>query len=77
MEILPAALNGLQAAETRLDQTAVRLSRMSGGGAAPTDTVDVASEMVNLLTARQDFEANVKSLQTASDMVKHTIDILG
>jgi flagellar basal body rod protein FlgF len=77
MDIFPAALNGLHAAEARLEQTAQRLSKMGGVEAAPSDTVDLASEMVNLLTAKRAFEANLKSLETADEMTKHTIDLLG
>jgi len=77
VEILSAALRGLQVAAASLDQTAQRLSKMSSVAAAPTDTVDLTSEMVNLLTAKREFETNLKLLQAAGEMTRHTLDILG
>ena len=77
MDAISAALSGLNAAETKLDQTAKRLSRIGAADGVPADSVDLAAEMVNLVTANLQFEANLKSLETGNEMVKHTIDILG
>jgi hypothetical protein len=33
--------------------------------------------MVNLLTAQQDFAANLKSLEAGNNIEKHTLDIVG
>jgi flagellar basal body rod protein FlgC len=77
MDAISAALSGLNAAESRLDQTAKRLSQIGVVNNVPTDSVDLASEMVNLMTAKLQFEANLKSLETGNEMAKHTIDILG
>ena len=77
MDAISAALSGLNAAESRLDQTAKRLSQIGVVNNVPTDSVDLASEMVNLMTAKLQFEANLKSLETSNKMAKHTIDILG
>ena len=77
MDAISAALSGLNAAETKLDQTAKRLSQIGAVDSVPTDSVDLASEMVNLITAKLQFEANLKSLETGNEMAKHTIDILG
>lgn len=77
MQIFGSALQGLSAAETKLDQTASRISHAGIGnaGAAP-DSVDLSTEMVNLMMAQTEYEANLKSLQTGNEMTKHTLDIL-
>jgi flagellar hook protein FlgE len=77
MQIFASALQGLNAAETKLDQTASRISRatVAGTGAA-SDSVDLSTEMVNLLTAKELYAANIKSLQTGNEIAKHTLDIL-
>ncbi len=88
MQILAAALEGLQKAEGKLDQTASRLSNLGAltnsapaqptpATPAPTDAVDLSTEMLNLITARTEYDVNLKSLQTGEQMVKHTLDILG
>ena len=77
MQIFASALQGLNAAETQLDQTASRISRAGGteSGAAP-DSVDLSTDMVNLLTAKQQFAANLKSIGAGNEIDKHTLDIL-
>jgi flagellar hook protein FlgE len=77
MDAISSALSGLNAAESKLDQTARRLSQIGAVDNIPTDTVDLASEMVNLMTAKLQFQANLKSLEAGNEMAKHTIDILG
>ena len=77
MEILAVALEGLNRAEAKVDQAAVRISQ---AGIAPNgssgDAVDMAHEIVNLTVAKDDFLANLKAMQAADDLTKHTIDIL-
>ncbi|HUI80161.1 MAG TPA: flagellar basal body rod C-terminal domain-containing protein [Bryobacteraceae bacterium] len=77
MQIFASALQGLDAAEGKLDQTANRISRASvAGTGAAGDSVDLSTEMVNLLTAKQAYEVNLKSLQVGNEITKHTLDIL-
>lgn len=77
MEILATALQGLSRAENSVDQAAVRLSQagISPNGSSG-DTVDLATEIVNLTAAKDEYLANLKALQTGEEMAKHTIDIL-
>jgi hypothetical protein len=77
MQIFASALQGLNAAETKLDQTASRLSRAGAAenGSGP-DAVDLSTEMVNLMTAQQEYAANLKSLEAGNEIAKHTLDIL-
>lgn len=45
-----------------------------GDGLVATPNVDMASELVNVLTARISYEASTKTLKVANDMMKTTID---
>ncbi|MBZ5579625.1 MAG: hypothetical protein LAP40_23965 [Acidobacteriia bacterium] len=76
MEILAAALQGLNSAETQLDQAAVRISQAGTDTGTSGDTVDLATEIVNLAVAKEEYQANLKALQAGSEIAKHTIDIL-
>ena len=77
MEILATALEGLNRAESKVEQAT---SRISQAGIAPNgssgDTVDLAQEIVNLTVAKDDYLVNLKALQAGDEMTKHTIDIL-
>jgi flagellar hook-associated protein FlgK len=77
MEILSAALQGLESAGNKLDRTAARISRPDSLSSEPTgDQVDLNTEMVDLLSARNEYEANLKSLETGQEMFQHTLNIL-
>jgi hypothetical protein len=72
MQIFGTALAGLQSAEIRLDQTAARLARV----ADPSDTGDLATDMVDLMLAKQEHAANCQSIKVADEMWQHTIDLI-
>jgi hypothetical protein len=77
MEILATALQGLDRAQSQFDQAAAKISQagISDTGSSG-DTVDLATEIVNLAVAKDEYSANLKALQAGEDLVKHTIDIL-
>ena len=77
MEILATALEGLNRAETKVEQATVRISQagISPNGSSG-DTVDLAQEVVNLTIAKDDYLANLKALQAGEELTKHAIDIL-
>lgn len=64
------AATGMQRASTQLEVSASRIAR-SGA-----EDVDVTSEMVNILNAKNDFKANTKVVEAARDMSKALLDIL-
>ena len=77
MQILDVALQGMQAAEQKLEVAAVRLSQVGDpSSAVGPDVVDIATEMLNMMVARAEHAVNVKSLEAANEMVKHTTDLL-
>jgi flagellar hook protein FlgE len=72
MEIQAIALQGLEQAQSQVDQSARRIS----GAATSSDTVDLSTETVALLSARTAFEANLKLAQTADQMESTAINLM-
>ncbi len=71
MEISAVARGGLEHALGRFEHTAARIARPTGD-AAPPDIMD----MVDLGSARQEYEINLKILKTGDRMEGHALDIL-
>jgi flagellar basal body rod protein FlgG len=67
-------LAGLDRASKALDKVA---SRVAQTGNPSGDTVDLSAEAVGLIVARQNYESNVKVIQTADQMSKSLLDLLG
>ncbi len=77
-------LAGMNAAETSLNRTAANIANFGGSPAtnpAPSasggDTVDLSSDMVSLIEARNNFAANVKTVQTEDQMTQSLLKIFG
>lgn len=66
------AATGMHRASSQLEQSASRIARIGVEG----NDVDIASEMVNVITAKTDFKASAKVASVASDMSKALLDIL-
>lgn len=66
------AATGMHRASAQLEQSASRIARISMEG----NDVDVATEMVNVIQARNDFKASAKVAGVASDMSQALLDIL-
>ncbi len=65
MSITGVALGGMEEARKKLERTAERIARPE---APPED-------MVELLSARNQFETNARVIQTADEMQKRLLDI--
>lgn len=72
-----AALMGMNRAQSKLERTAERLASLPLSSDAPQDEVDLSEEMVNLVEARNSYEANLRSLETADEITEHVIDLIG
>jgi flagellar basal body rod protein FlgG len=66
------ALRGIEQAQNRVD-TAAR--HIATAGAA--DAVDLSTEAVALIQARDDFGANIAVLKTADDLQKSLLSLFG
>jgi flagellar basal body rod protein FlgG len=72
MGIQAVALQGLEQSQSQVDQSARRIS----GAATSSDSVDLSTETVALLSAKNAFEANLKLAQTADQMERSAINLL-
>lgn len=76
MQILASALEGLNRAESKLEQAAGRISQAGAAAGTSGNSLDLATEMVNLAVAKEEYQANLKALQAGNEVTRHTIDIL-
>jgi flagellar hook-associated protein FlgK len=75
---LDGPLQGLTRAQESFDKAASDIARpQSGDQQTPQDQVSLSDSMVALMQARNDYEANLKSLETSNNMAKKLIDMLG
>jgi hypothetical protein len=77
---LEAALQGLEDARGKLERTAGRVAK-SGSfdfSAPPSaDDVDLSAEAASWIEARNQYLLNLRTLKTADDLNRHTVDLLG
>lgn len=76
MAPIDAALQGLTAAERRLERCADRLAHAPMTSAASGDAVSLSDEAVGLLAARNAYETNLHVLKVTDEMVKKLVDFL-
>lgn len=70
MDPLVTARYGLLAAERRFDTAAVNIANVGGD-----DSVDLASQMVEMIQAKTAFSANLSVVRFAQDMWKSLLDL--
>jgi flagellar hook protein FlgE len=63
----------MHSAEERFNTAAGRLGRANS--IHPADTVDLSTETVNLLTAKQQFETSLQTVRAADEVTKSTLDL--
>ena len=68
-----AALSGMGNAQSTLEKTA---ERIAGGSKTAQDSVELTTEAVGMLAARDEFQLNARVFQMADDMQKKVINIL-
>jgi flagellar basal body rod protein FlgC len=79
MDISSVALQGLNKADLQLDNAA---SKIAGAGSSvsagqlPVDTVDISQEAVSMLSAKNAFEANIKTLEVSNQMQQYAMDMI-
>ncbi len=78
MDLSAIALQGLEQGQVQLQNAAARLA---GAGAespdgAGLDTVDLSMEIVALMSAKNQFSANLSTLKTADQLQKNAIDLM-
>jgi flagellar basal body rod protein FlgF len=73
MDVLGAALGGMQDAQGRFEKAAERIACAS---TQSTDSVDLITDMVEMLAARNQYLSNARVIQTGDDMQKKLLNIL-
>lgn len=75
---LDLALEGLGRAQASFDRAAQRITQpISLSPESPQDQVSLSDEMVALMTARNNYEANLQTVKAADQMQKTLLDALG
>jgi len=73
MDVMSVALGGMRNVQSTLERTAERIAAVSP---ETSDSVDLSSQMVAMLAARNQFQSNARVIQTADDMQKTLLSLL-
>jgi hypothetical protein len=76
MDISAIAIQGLQQADTQLQRAATTIASLGTADEVNPDTVDLASEMIALTSAKGLESANITALKAGEEMQKKTLDLL-
>ena len=78
MDLSAIALQGLQQAETSLTDAASGIAWFGAGSSdgPGVDTVDLSEEVVALMSAKNQFSFNLKTLKTANEIQQSLIDLI-
>ena len=76
MDLSAIALEGLDQAEIQLEKAATRVASAGSLDATGSDTVDLSSEMVALLSAKNQFSVNLQTLKIADEVPSNVIDLM-
>lgn len=82
MNVMNAALGGMLIAQSSFERTAQRIAGASTQLTEPTqatqapDSVDLSTEAVALLAARNQFQASAQVFQAGDKMLKKMLDIM-
>ena len=79
MDASAIALQGLQQAELQLDAAATAIAGAGGGSSngGNVDVVDLSAEMVTLMSAQTQYEANLATLKTADQIEQNVVNLTG
>ena len=77
---LQGPVQGMSAASADFDRAAsnIALASVSTLNAeTPRDTVELSTSVVNLLQARNDYEANAKTFRVVDELNRSVLDMIG
>ena len=72
---ISTATTGMLAAAKRFEQSAARIAKL-GTDLPQAEAVDPASEIVDVIEAKDSFAMNARVVKTSADMSKRLLDIL-
>jgi flagellar hook protein FlgE len=77
MDVMSVALGGMRNAQSSFETTAQRIAGASTRPPdQPPDSVDLSTEMVAMLAARNQFKASAQVFQAGDQMQKKLLDIM-
>jgi flagellar basal body rod protein FlgC len=78
MDFTSIASQGLQQADAQLNTAGSKIAsfQTSSPAGANQDTVDLSSDVVALLSAKNLYSANVATTKTADEVFKSTLDMI-
>lgn len=76
MDLSAIALQGLNQADALLEQAAVTIASGGASGGSSVNTADLASEIVDLSSAKNQFAVNLSTLKVADEIQKTTVDLI-
>ena len=75
---MTTSLQGMQRAETQLNQVAQSVAQGPSKSAGPEgDTVDLSAQAVALIEAKNSFEANIQVLKVDDQMSQTLLNVIG
>jgi flagellar hook protein FlgE len=74
---MTTSLQGMQGAETQLNQVAQNIARGPSSPAQQRDTVDLSTQAVALIQAKNSFEANTVALKVGDEMTQTLLKSIG
>lgn len=79
MSVTQVALAGLGQVQENVERVAQRLARtdVSSEGTSAGDVVDLSAEMVALASAKHEYAALAKAIETDQEISQRIIDLLG
>jgi hypothetical protein len=72
-----SSLQGLQRAETQLNQVATNIAQQPFAPSAQGDLVDLSSQAIALLQSKNSFEANIQALKVEDGMQQTLLNVVG
>jgi len=75
---LDNALQGLDRSQSSFDRAAAKIARepLSTEQQTPQTPASLAEDMVALMVARNNYEANLKTIQTGDEMQQKLLDLM-
>jgi len=74
---MTTSLQGMQRAETQLNQVAQNIAQGPSSSTLQGDTVDLSTQAVALIQAKNSFEANTAALKVGDEMTQTLLKSIG
>lgn len=78
MNLSAIALQGLEQANVQLEKAAIRIATAAtpSSDGSNVDTVDLSAEMVAMLSAKNQFLAEIATLKVADEVQKNVVNLI-